>query len=133
MEGENTTNQNTQQTSEQTQTAHTTPTVSAPATAGEKNTLMAILSYIGILVIVPYLTAKEDPFVKFHIKQGLVLVVIEIAVFVLMIMTMGILYPVLILVNIATLILSIIGIINAVQGNEKELPLVGNYAKHFNV
>ena len=34
---------------------------------------MAVLSYIGPLVIVSYIVANNDPFVKFHIKQGLVL------------------------------------------------------------
>jgi hypothetical protein len=48
--------------------------------ASQDNKLMGILAYIGPLIIVSYLVAKDDPFVKFHIKQGLVLFVIEIAV-----------------------------------------------------
>ena len=107
--------------------------VAGPANGGaSKNLLMGILSYIGILVIIPFLVAKNDPFVKFHIKQGLVLVVIELAVWVLGMM-MWQLWMLLNLVNLATLVLSIIGIVNVVQGNQKELPLVGSYAKHFNI
>jgi uncharacterized membrane protein len=134
MEGENTTNQNTNQSAEPVQTAHTTPVGSTPAvgTTGEKKTLMAVLAYIGILIIIPYLTSKEDPFVKFHIKQGLVLVVIELIIYVLGMM-MWVLMPILGVINIAVVILSIIGIINVVQGNEKELPLVGPFSKHFNI
>jgi len=96
---------------------------------GEKNTLMGILSYIGPLVIVSYLSAKDDPFVKFHIKQGLVLLVIEVAAWVIGMMV----WPLMLLlnlVNIAAFVLSIVGIINVVKGLEKELPLVGKYSKY---
>ena len=48
--------------------------------APQKDVLMAVLAYIGPLVIISYIQAKNDLFVKFHIKQGLVLLVIEVAV-----------------------------------------------------
>ncbi|HOE15288.1 MAG TPA: hypothetical protein PLH82_01145 [Candidatus Paceibacterota bacterium] len=42
------------------------------STVKEKNTGMAILAYI--LFFIPLLTdSKKDPFVKYHVKQGLVL------------------------------------------------------------
>jgi uncharacterized membrane protein len=97
-----------------------------------KNMPMAILSYIGPLVIVSYLTAKDDPFVKFHIKQGLVLFIIEIAVWVLS----GMFWPLWMLfrlVNLGTFILSVVGIVNVTQGKEKELPLVGGWSKYFKI
>ena len=96
----------------------------------EKNTLMAVLAYIGPLIIVPYLAAKDDPFVKFHIKQGLLLVIIEVATWMLM-TTLWILFPLLQLVNLAVLVLAIIGIVRAAKGLTKELPLVGHWAKSF--
>ena len=96
----------------------------------EHKTLMGVLSYLGILIIIPFLMAKDDPFVKFHIKQGLLLVIVEIAVWVLG-SSMWQLWMLLNLVNLATLVLSIIGIVNVVQGNQKELPLIGGLAKNF--
>ena len=42
------------------------------------------------------------------------------------------LWPVIGIINLALLVLAIIGIINAVNKKEKELPLVGSFAKHFN-
>jgi uncharacterized membrane protein len=98
----------------------------------ERNTIMAILSYIGPLVIIPYLTAKDDAFVLFHIKQGLVLFVIEIILWVLMGM-FWFLYPVWQLINLALFVLAIIGIVNALNGKEKQLPLVGKYAGTFKI
>ena len=110
-----------------------TPQTGAPVVTGAQNTtLMSVLAYIGILVVIPYLMAKDDPIVKFHIKQGLVLVVIEIAVWVAGSM-IYMLAPVLMLVNLAALVLSIIGIVNVIQGNQKELPFVGQFSKHFNI
>jgi uncharacterized membrane protein len=96
---------------------------------GGKNTLMAILAYVGPFILVSYLTAKDDPFVKFHIKQGLVLVVIELIVWILIRMFWT-LWP-LQIVNLLVLVLSILGIINAAQGKEKALPVVGGYSEHF--
>ena len=110
-----------------------TPTPNAAPNSSEvmhKNTLMAILAYIGPLVIVSYLVAKDDPFVKFHIKQGLVLIVIEIATDVVGMMIWQ-LWPLLQLVNLAVLVLAIIGIVAAAQSKEKELPLVGQFSSYF--
>lgn len=104
----------------------------SPSAPGKKgnNTLMGILAYIGPLVIVPILVAKDDPFVKFHIKQGLVLIVIELAAWVLSSMFWRF-FMFMNLVNLAVLIFAIIGIVNVVQGEEKELPLIGQFSKYF--
>jgi len=98
--------------------------------APQNKKLMAILAYIGPLVIVSYLMSKDDPFVKFHIKQGLVLLVIELALWFFMSMLWP-LWFIIQLINLALVILAIIGIINAYKGREKELPVVGRYAKYF--
>jgi uncharacterized membrane protein len=98
----------------------------------EKNTLMGILCYLGPLVIIPLIVAKDDAFVKFHIKQGLVLLIIEAVVWALgmYVWQFWALYE---LVNLLTFILSIVGIVNVVQGREKELPLVGSYGNSFKI
>lgn len=98
----------------------------------QNNKLMAILAYLGPLVIVSYLVAKDQPFVKFHIKQGLVLLIIHLIVWMLMMGMYG-LWPIIRLVNLATLVLAIIGIVNVTKNQEKELPLVGQFAKHFRI
>jgi uncharacterized membrane protein len=40
---------------------------------GMRSRLMAIMSYLGILCFVPLLRNKDDEFVNFHAKQGLVI------------------------------------------------------------
>lgn len=94
------------------------------------STLIAALSYIGPLVVVSYLMSKDSDFVKFHAKQGLVVFGIEVIWIILS--QMFYLYNFNMIVNLATLILSIMGIVYVVQGQKKELPLVGGLAKNFN-
>lgn len=104
----------------------------APVAPGGQNNdmLMAILAYIGPLVIVSYIVAGKHPTVKFHIGQGLVLLVIEAVVWVVdsMFYTFAFFTNILFL---AALVFSIIGIVNVVQGKQKELPLIGHLSKHF--
>lgn len=101
------------------------------------NKAMAILAYLSVLVIVSYLTAKDDSFVKFHIKQGLVLLVIHVAVWILAMMMAGLyFYPLMMIANLiylAVVVLSVLGIVNVVNDQEKPLPLVGGLAKYFNI
>lgn len=104
---------------------------SYPFGGSKNNTVMAVLSYIGPLVIISYLAGKDDPFVRFHAKQGMIVFGLEIIIWVLGSMMYG-LWMIMNLLNLATLILSIIGIINAVNGNQKELPVIGGFAKNIN-
>lgn len=97
----------------------------------DNSVVMAALAYIGPLVIVSYIVAKDNPFVKFHIKQGLVLLVIEVALWFLGGMLWAFI-PFMGLINLVVLVFAIMGIINAVNKKEQELPLVGSFAKHFN-
>ena len=107
------------------------PQPAPQATAGN-NTVMAVLCYLGILIIVPLVTeAKSDPFVKFHIKQGLALIIsFVVGMFIGMIPILGwILAPLLLIFNV---IMVIIGIINSATGKQKELPLIGALGSKFN-
>ena len=95
------------------------------------NNVLALLSYLSILFIVPMIVAKDDPYVKFHVKQGLVLFIFEI-----ILMAVGIV-PILgwllsFAGSIMALILAIMGIMNAVSGTQKELPIIGKYAAKLN-
>ena len=101
---------------------------------------MALLAYIGPLCLVPLLTKEKDEFVKFHARQGMVLLLIEAVVWAIWNFFIGSvvwnwswgLYTT--LVNVQKFIwlgvgaLSVIGIINVVNGEQKELPLVGKYS-----
>ena len=44
----------------------------------ESNKAMAVLSYLGILVLVHLVGAKNSPFARFHTNQGLILCIATI-------------------------------------------------------
>ncbi|HUO50001.1 MAG TPA: hypothetical protein VMU25_00275 [Candidatus Paceibacterota bacterium] len=104
---------------------------SQPQAKPDHKTVMGILAYLGILIIVPFLMAKDDPFVKFHIKQGLILVIAELVVWFIGAF-MWQLWMFIPLLDLAILIFAIIGIVNVTQGKESELPLIGSIAHSFN-
>ncbi|MEZ4103908.1 MAG: hypothetical protein R3B60_01325 [Candidatus Paceibacterota bacterium] len=90
-------------------------------------TVMAGLSYLGPLVLIPILTNRDKPFILFHIKQGLVLLSIYlIGGFLLMIVK-----PLLIILQIGLFIFAIIGILNVLQQKEEGLPFIGKFANHI--
>ncbi len=94
--------------------------------------MIAILSYLGILVIIPLLVAKGDEFVQYHAKQGLVLLVVGVvSMFIGVVPIIGwILAP---FIFLACLILALIGIINVLKKQKKQLPIIGQYAKNFKI
>jgi len=95
----------------------------------EQNKLMAIIAYI--LFFIPLLTGdhQKSPFVKFHANQGTVLFLVsvgaQVASSILMVVVIGcILSP---LFGIASLILCVLGIINAANGKTVPLPVIGKW------
>ena len=80
-------------------------------TPADNSTLLGILAYLGPLVVVAHLMGKDDQFVTFHTKQGMVLFGIELSTYVLtsfMMYGFYFLMPILTLINLACLILTII-------------------------
>lgn len=56
---------------------HGTP---PPAGGGDNRQLMIVLSYLGILALVPYLAEQRDPEVRWHARNGLALFGADIAI-----------------------------------------------------
>lgn len=115
----------------------------------ESNKGISVLSYLGFLFLVPYFAASKSKFARFHAKQGMVLFIFEFAVNVIMAILkafFNVIYhgtfkvfswiriPDIILTSVhslsglVTLALTIVGIINVVQGKAKELPVIGKFA-----
>lgn len=93
---------------------------------------MALLSYIGILVLVPLLTVKDDEFVQFHAKQGLVLLIAAIVVSVIgVIPFLG--WFIALVGGLACFVLAVMGIINVLNGEKKPLPLIGQFSDKINI
>ena len=100
----------------------------------ESGKAMSILSYIGLLCLIPYFAEKNNKYVRFHATQGLNIcllsVIYSIAFFILSIILAFIpiigwlLIMVLSVASYGFLALYIWGIVNACNDKAKELPLV---------
>ena len=99
----------------------------------EQNKVMAILAYLGWLVLIPLFAAKESKYARFHVNQGLILAIVEtVIMIVLSILTLipvirWIFYIVEAVAGIVFLVMWIIGIMNAANGRAKELPIIGSF------
>ena len=97
-------------------------------TKKEKNTGMAIVAYI--IFFIPLLTdSKNDPFVKYHVKQGLIIFIAWIAVGIIGFILPWQLYMIQQLLRLGVFVLMIIGIMNASKGEQRPLPVVGQFAE----
>lgn len=102
----------------------------------QQNIFQAILSYLGILILIPVFTARNSPFVRFHLNQSIVLILTSFAWGIInsIISSIGI-YSMAIFgwffklnsltVPIIIFILLIMGIVYAAQGKAKEIPILG--------
>lgn len=99
----------------------------------QQNKVMAVLSYIGVLVLIPLLAGdKTSAYLKQHVNQGLALFIISAVLeFVERIfddvIPLGwvISWP-LGIAQFALFIILIMGIVSACKGTRKPLPIVGN-------
>ena len=97
----------------------------------QQNRVMGVLSYLGILVLIPLFAAREFPFARFHCNQGIVLALAEVVAGVILgiarrLPLIGWAFrPVGGLASVAWIVLAVIGILNALNGRAKELPLIG--------
>jgi len=101
-------------------------------------TLMIVLSYLGLLALIPYLTKKDDADIHWHAKNGVGLLILDVVVWVVfMIITwvlpsnllgcgVGIIQCV---VWIGILVLHVYCIIQAVGGKRPRIPVVTDFAE----
>ncbi len=100
----------------------------------EKNKILSLFSYLGILFLIPLLACQDSKFARYHVNQGIILFLAELVYGVVCgIVTVVIMWiPVIGLIicgllSLVPLVFKIIGIVNAVQGRAKELPIIGKY------
>jgi uncharacterized membrane protein len=99
----------------------------------DEGRVCALLSYllIGIIWYFADEKMKKNSFAKFHAKQGIVLLIAAIAWSILL----SILWPIWVylwflmwLLELVPWVFVVMGIINALNGKEAELPIIGQFA-----
>ncbi len=107
---------------------------------GGDRTIMLVLSYLGLLALIPLLTKKDDSEVQWHAKNGLALfgawVVLWIISFVLGIVLRGVLAPlgcgitaIECVIVIGLLIVDIIAMVKAINGQRMRIPVLTDLAE----
>jgi uncharacterized membrane protein len=118
------------------------PTSAPSGAVSDNRTLWIILSYLGLLALIPLLVEKDDPEVQWHAKHGLVLTAAEFAGFIglwLVIMVvgaisgglgciLGLIWPV---AMVAVLVLHIMCIMKGLKGERLLIPGVSEFADRF--
>jgi uncharacterized membrane protein len=99
--------------------------MAAEASDVSNNKVIAILSYF--IFFIPLLSTKRSPFAMFHANQGLIILILSIASSLLssFIPVVGGIAGT--IISVGVLILMIMGIISAANGETKPLPVVGQY------
>lgn len=97
--------------------------------------LLAAMAYLGILVVVPFFMERKTQFVRYHLGQGVTLFAAEILYGImyqfLAAMVLMVSWRLFIIVRILGYavfvfpVFMVIGFINVVNGQEKELPVIG--------
>jgi len=100
---------------------------------GDGGRFFAVISYLSVLCLVPLVFKKSDRFAVHHAKQGLILLVWEVAASVVSILPLvGRL--VLTLSWLACFVLSVIGVVQAWAGVWWRLPgVLGKWAEELEV
>lgn len=104
----------------------------------EEGKIVAILSYLLVGIIWFFIDEemKKNSFVKFHVKQGLALVIIGFSFSILISILFGMVGFMMVnlsfmvlgglsqIINLGLLVLSVMGIVSAINGTKKELPWI---------
>ena len=104
----------------------------------KSNRLMAVLSYLSVLVLIPVFAAKNSPYARFHASQGVNLLILSVLwaivsgiigaiVGAIGAVVLSVLWGIVFwVITIALVLMMVIGILGALQGRARELPLIGD-------
>jgi len=101
-------------------------------TLSQDDKIIAALSYVWLLFLIPMFLKKNNAFCQFHAKQGLILFLCSLVLYVVgAIPVLGWLIAFVGWISVA--IFSILGIVNSLQGIKWEIPILGKYAKKIDL
>lgn len=99
----------------------------------DENKIFAALAYFGPLFLVTLLLKKDSPFALYHAKQGLVLFVLSVAIGFLSSLPIIGWFLIAPIGSLLVLIFFIMGLFNALSGETKPLPLIGEYGEKLKI
>jgi uncharacterized membrane protein len=105
-----------------------------PAPVSSNRSVMLVLSYLGILALIPLITEKEDREVQWNAKNGLVFLVAYLVLTVGLFMAsfvVGVVGMLQIPLWLGYLVVIILGITNATNGKRFVIPGLSDFADKF--
>jgi len=99
---------------------------------------MVVLSYLGLLALIPYLTKKEDPDILWHAKNGMGLLILDVVVWVVLFVLQIIFRNSVVgcgfatiscIVWIGILVLHIYCLIQGIGGKRPNIPMITDFAQ----
>lgn len=109
----------------------------APATSGMDGKTISIISYftwIGWIIAFILYNSNKSQLAAYHIRQTLVLHILAIIVYILQIMLLFVPFlgwAIIGLLWIGLVVLWILGLVSAVNGQEKPIPVIGALAQNI--
>ncbi|MFQ5621374.1 MAG: DUF4870 domain-containing protein [Candidatus Nanoarchaeia archaeon] len=97
----------------------------------ENDTLYGVLCYLGPLVLIPLVLQTKSKFVKGHMNQGLMLLLVEVLAGALTSMLIFILVGS--LLNLFALICSVVGIYKVLNNKKWKVPFLGATAAKWKI
>lgn len=102
--------------------------------SGDNNSakVICILDYFSVLCLLGLFVEKDNPDVRFHTNQGLILFLLEVAIGVIStilrwIPVLGFIIRIICsLLSLVCVALAIVGIVNVAQNQRRPLPVIGN-------
>ncbi|MEO5363059.1 MAG: hypothetical protein H7838_05485 [Magnetococcus sp. DMHC-8] len=95
--------------------------------AGWSTRVLAAMSYLGVLSLVPLVMNRNDSYVQFHARQGVILWMWEVlAIYTLLVPAVGQLF--FRVSSLICLILSVVGVLSVLLGRAWKFPLIGDWA-----
>jgi uncharacterized membrane protein len=123
--------------SEETTTSTPEPAAPAPDTQDIENgktfaILCYVLSFIGLPFFIVPLIQQNNGFALFHAKQVMLLWLAGIALGIAGVLTLICIGPIVAILGvIGLLVLSIVGLVSALKGETKPVPLIGKFAEEW--
>lgn len=94
---------------------------------GISSRTLAVMSYLGVLSLVPLVMNRNDSYVQFHARQGVVLWMWEVlAIYTLLVPAVGQFF--FRFSSLACLVLSVIGVLSVLLGRAWKFPIIGDWA-----
>lgn len=112
----------------QNQTIEDNEITQGGVTEGKEIAIIAYLTIIGLIIAFVMNRDKKYEFASYHIKQVLGLAVIGLAIYVLSMLVPIAGWIFSILITIPMLIIWLLGLMNAINGKKKPIPVIGKYA-----